>query len=59
LIHKGFDAYIQKANFRSDEIWYRVRVGSYNNYSSAKAAADALSDALGMATWVDFVRIEQ
>ena len=59
LINKGFDAYIQKVNFQSGEIWYRVRVGSYNNYSSAKAAADALTDELGRATWVDFIRIEQ
>ena len=59
MISEGYDAYIQKAIFDPDEIWYRVRVGSYDNYNSAKAAADALAGELGMATWVDFVRIEQ
>tara|TARA_Y100001934_G_scaffold249241_1_gene310533 strand:+ start:1120 stop:2016 length:897 start_codon:yes stop_codon:yes gene_type:complete len=59
LIKQGYDSYIQKAIFKSDEIWYRVRVGSYDNYNSAKIAADALANKLGMATWVDFVRKEQ
>ena len=59
LIRKGYDAYIQKVVFKTDEIWYRVRVGSYDDYNSAKAAADDLSGELGMATWVDFVRKEQ
>jgi hypothetical protein len=58
MISKGYDAYIQKALFDTDKIWYRVRVGSYDNYNSAKAAADVLSEELGMATWVDFVRKE-
>ena len=56
MISKGYDAYIQKTLFDTDKIWYRVRVGSYDNYNSAKAAADVLSEELGMATWVDFVR---
>ena len=59
LISKGYDSYIQKVVFKTDEIWYRVRVGSYDNHNSAKAAADDLSGELGMATWVDFVRKEQ
>ena len=59
LISKGYDAYIQKVVFKTDEIWYRVRVGSYDNHNSAKAAADNLSGELGMATWVDFVRKEK
>ena len=59
LIGQGYDSYIQKVVFNSEEIWYRVRVGSYDNYSSAKTAADALSSELGMPTWVDFVRKEQ
>ena len=58
MISKGYDAYIQKTLFDTDKIWYRVRVGSYDNYNSAKAAADVLSEKLGMATWVDFVRKE-
>tara|TARA_B100001778_G_scaffold295775_1_gene268216 strand:- start:371 stop:1225 length:855 start_codon:yes stop_codon:yes gene_type:complete len=59
LIKQGYDSYIQKAVFNSDEVWYRVRVGSYDNYDSAKIAADNLSDDLKMNTWVDFVRKEQ
>ena len=59
LIKQGYDSYIQKAVFNSDEVWYRVRVGSYDNYNSAKIAADNLSDDLRMNTWVDFVRKEQ
>ena len=58
MISKGYDAYIQKTFFETDKVWYRVRVGSYDNYNSAKAAADVLSEELGMATWVDFVRKE-
>ena len=58
MISEGYDAYIQKSFFDTDIIWYRVRVGSYDNYNSAKAAADILSRELGMATWVDFVRKE-
>ena len=59
LIGQGYDSYIQKVVFNSKEIWYRVRVGSYDNYNSAKTAADALSSTLEMPTWVDFVRKEQ
>ena len=59
LIGKGYDSYIQKAVLNKDEIWYRVRIGSYDNYNSAKKAADNLSDELKMPTWVDFVRKEQ
>jgi len=58
MISEGYDAYIQKTLFDTDKTWYRVRVGSYDNYNSAKAAADVLSEKLGMATWVDFVRKE-
>ena len=56
MISKGYDAYIQKAAFDGNEDWYRVRVGSYDTYNSAKLAADVLSIEIGMATWVDFVR---
>lgn len=59
LIKKGYDAYIQKVLFESNETFYRVRVGSYDNYNSAKIAANSLSQNLKMTTWVDFVRKEQ
>ena len=59
LIISGYDAYIQKAYFKeTEEIWYRVRIGSYDNYNSAKAVADVVSGELGMSAWVDFVRLE-
>ena len=36
LIDAGYDAYIQKAYFRdTDEVWFRVRVGSYDNRDTA------------------------
>ena len=59
LIKKGYDAYIQKVVFKSNETFYRVRIGSYDNHNSAKIAADELSKDLGMTAWVDFVRKEQ
>ena len=59
MISNGFDAYIQKAIFDNNNIWYRVRVGSYDDYKSAKSAANSLSKQIGITTWVDFVRIEQ
>ena len=60
LIGQGFDAYIQKVIFQqSDQIFYRVRIGSYDNINSAYETAKEVSKQLGMATWVDFVRKEQ
>ena len=56
LIEKGFDVYIQKVILETNEIWYRVRIGSYDNYNSASIASKALSKQLGFNTWVDFVR---
>ena len=60
LISQGYDAYIQKVIFKeTDEIFYRVRIGSYDNINSAYATAKSVSKELGLATWVDFVRKEQ
>ena len=60
LISKGYDAYIQRVIFEdNDEIFYRVRIGSYDNINSAYATAKTVSKELGMAAWVDFVRQEQ
>ena len=50
----------QKVIFKeTDEIFYRVRIGSYDNINSAYATAKSVSKELGLATWVDFVRKEQ
>jgi len=59
LIDAGFDAYIQKAAFKeTNEIWYRVRVGSYDNRDTAVAVAESLSSTRRERAWVDFVRYE-
>ena len=58
LIKSGYDAYIQKAYFKeTEEVWYRVRIGSYDNYNSAQAIANAVSKDIKLAVWVDFVRV--
>jgi len=60
LISQGYDAYIQKVIFEeTDEIFYRVRIGSYDNMNDAYETAKSVSKKLGLATWVDFVRKEQ
>ncbi|MBA64789.1 MAG: hypothetical protein CMG55_03205, partial [Candidatus Marinimicrobia bacterium] len=59
LIKKGYDVYIQQVILKNQEKWYRVRLGSYDNYHSANKAATILSKELGFNTWVDFVREEQ
>ena len=59
LIKSGYDAYIQKAYFKeTEEIWYRVRIGSYDNYNSAQAVADVVSRDIKLSVWVDFVRVD-
>lgn len=59
LIDDGFDAYIQKAYFKeTDEVWFRVRVGSYNSREMAQEVAKNINKSHQIDTWVDFVRIE-
>jgi len=59
LIKAGYDAYIQKAYFKeTDEVWYRVRVGSYEKKETALAVAQSLSQINHEKAWVDFVRYE-
>ena len=56
----GFDAYIQKAYFKeTDEVWFRVRVGSYDSRPTALAVAKNISESRGTSTWVDYVRYEE
>ena len=60
LIESGYDAYIQKAYFRdTDEVWFRVRVGSYDNRDTALAVGKVIADATTTEVWVDFVRFEE
>ena len=42
----------------TNEIWYRVRVGSYDNRDTAVAVAESLSSTRRERAWVDFVRYE-
>ena len=59
LIDAGYDAYIQKASFKeTNEIWYRIRVGSYDKRQTAVAVAKVLSTTRQEKAWVDFVRYE-
>ena len=59
LIKSGYDAYIQKAYFKeTEEVWYRVRIGSYDNYNSAQAVANVVSKDIKLSVWVDFVRVD-
>jgi len=60
LIDDGFDAYIQKAYFKeTDEIWYRIRVGSYDSREAATLVAKTITKKRGISTWVDHVRLEE
>ena len=59
LLKSGYDVYIQKIILDNFETWYRVRLGSYDNYNDAKKDAKVISKELGFTVWVDFVRKEQ
>jgi len=60
LIDAGYDAYIQKALFKeTNEIWYRIRIGSYQNKETAIAVAESLSRNRPEKAWVDYVRLER
>jgi len=56
----GYDAYIQKAHFeKTDELWYRVRVGAFNSRMEAKKEAAEINARTGLVSWVDKVRVDQ
>ena len=59
MIDKGYDAYIQKSIIDNNDIWYRVRIGSFDSYNLASIAAKEISNTLKMPTWVDYIRKEQ
>ena len=59
LKNKGLDSYIQKAYFeKTDQLWYRVRVGNFTSENEAKIAALEISGFTNFKTWVDKVRVE-
>ena len=59
LLKRGYDVYMQKIILDNSETWYRVRLGSYDDYNAAKKDARIISKELGFTVWVDFVRKEQ
>ena len=59
FIEIGYDAYIEKSFIKmKNQFWYRVRVGSYDNYDTAVSLATAISTTKKVPTWVDNVRNE-
>ena len=55
----GFDAYIQKAHFeKTNEMWYRVRVGAFNSRLEAKKAAAEIKSRTGLVYRVHKVRVD-
>jgi hypothetical protein len=54
---KGFNAYIQRYNNQNtDELWFRIRVGSYTAKDSAKLVANKINSSMSLNTWIDYVR---
>ncbi len=59
FLSEGFDVYVQKAYFKeTDEIWYRIRLGKFDNLEQAHASAKQFADKYNMSTWVDYVRLD-
>lgn len=59
FIEIGYDAYIEKSFIKmKNQFWYRVRVGSYDNYDTAVSLATTISTTKNVPTWVDNVRNE-
>lgn len=59
FIEIGYDAYIEKSFIKmKNQFWYRVRVGSYDNYDTAVSLATTISTTKSVPTWVDNVRNE-
>ncbi|NQV30618.1 MAG: SPOR domain-containing protein [Candidatus Marinimicrobia bacterium] len=55
----GIESYIQRAFFKdTDEIYYRLRVGSFQESSAAESYAKQIQDMTSLPVWVDFVRQE-
>ena len=54
---KGFNSYIQKFNKeKTNQLWYRVRVGSFSKKDSALIIAEKIKNTMSIDTWVDYVR---
>jgi len=49
--NKGFQARVEEADVSSGR-WYRVRIGKYDNYESAKEAADQIAEKYKSNIWL-------
>jgi len=55
----GISSYIQRAFFKDkDEIYFRLRVGSFQHSKEAEAYAKEIQETTNLPVWVDFVRQE-
>ncbi|MCF7825570.1 MAG: SPOR domain-containing protein [Candidatus Marinimicrobia bacterium] len=55
----GISSYIQRAFFKDkDEIYFRLRVGSFEHSDEAEAYAKVIQETTNLPVWVDFVRQE-
>jgi len=55
----GIDSYIQRAFFKDmDEIYYRLRIGNFQEQSAATAYAKEIQEQTNLPVWVDYVRLE-
>lgn len=53
----GFDAYIQRYyKKKSNELWYRIRVGAFNSKDSAIVVAGEIQKSMQLEPWIDYVR---
>ena len=53
----GFDAYIQRYyKKKSNELWYRIRVGAFNSKDSAIVVAGEIQKTMQLQPWIDYVR---
>ncbi|MCF6238969.1 MAG: SPOR domain-containing protein, partial [Candidatus Marinimicrobia bacterium] len=55
----GIESYIQRAFFKDkDEIYYRLRIGNFNDPAAAQSYAKEIQAMTSLPVWVDFVRQE-
>jgi len=52
----GYDSYIEQFHIKSnDKIWWRVRVGHFNEKSKAEEVTKILSQITGHDLWIDYI----
>ena len=56
LIDAGFDAYTQRFFLqKKDEVWYRVRIGNFDNRNRALVVKKQIESLKGITTWLDIL----